>query len=175
MYLWKVDALVEDLRDDRVTQREQFKYYLTVILLWTLYLHLFVAATTLAMQEAMQPTDGVAVSHGASYGVSDAIGAILHLGITALGIFICHKMNGIGDGIGFIARMFCLSIPVLVRTAVFVPIPATILWHVINESVSAGWLAPEVRIVLSIVTPPLIHTVAMYAYLATKIRKVSAL
>lgn len=172
MYLWKVDALVEDLRDDRVTQREQFKYYLTVILLWSLYLHLFVAMTTLAMEVAM---DGTAVPYNASYRVSDAIGAVLHLGITALGIFICHKMNNIGDGMGFITRMFCLSIPVLVRTAVFVPIPATILWHVINESVSAGWLAPEVRIVLSIVTPPLIHTVAMYAYLAAKIRKVSAL
>ena len=28
MYLWKVDRLVEDFKSEKVTQKEQFKYFL---------------------------------------------------------------------------------------------------------------------------------------------------
>lgn len=171
MYLWKVDALVEDLRDDRVTQREQFKYYLTVILLWTVGAHMSWLAATVAQ----------AAGVNMSYGVFDAIGVALSLGVTVLGIFVCHKMNGIGDGTGFITRMICLSVPVLIRTAVFVGLPTNVLWAITQAIFSSDSPAldasdaQDARVVLLIVTPTLLHGVALYAYLATKIRKVAAL
>ena len=41
MYWLSVSKLAEDLREGRVDQKEQFKYYLATFILWNIFVQLF--------------------------------------------------------------------------------------------------------------------------------------
>lgn len=101
MYLWKVDHLAADLRNDYVSQKEQFKYMLV-----------FTLINTLAM---------VAIAFGSS-GMSSsllAVDMVVTLTITAAGISYCYHRNRKADNRDLIVRFICLGLPVTVRIIVF--------------------------------------------------------
>ncbi len=82
MYFWNVQALVQELKDRAVPERDKFYYYLlTVIMI------------------LMQPiTEDVNI-----------YAKVFRLAITIWGTWSCYQINKSGDNYSFIERMFCLS------------------------------------------------------------------
>ncbi len=103
MYFWKVNALVEDLKNQRVSQRQKMYYYLadTVLAFIAIYTGSLVAS---------KPN------------VLTAIEFLLGLSITVTGVLLCYEANRQGDDAEFIDRMVCLSWPIMVRLIVIMPI-----------------------------------------------------
>lgn len=102
MYIWKVEPLVDDLKNERVTQREQFKYILTVLVL-----------TTLA-------TDPI-LYIGSVYSLNDSVATILMVIVSIWGLWLMSKYNS--DGKDFILRFCTLGLPLGVRFFVwFIPL-----------------------------------------------------
>jgi len=104
MYFWNVNALVDDLKHDRVTQKEQFKYYL-----------LFSIVTVIFMDPYFYD--------GSTYNIYDLLNSILSVLITAFGTYYCFKINSSGDNKDFIVRMILLGLPIAIRAVViFIPL-----------------------------------------------------
>lgn len=99
MYLWNIDALVQDFKAGNVTQKEQFKYMLLC---------------TIAMTLASDPLLHI----GSSYNHYDMISTVLVLGLSIVGIFWCYKINTAGDNKDFITRVTCIGLPAIVRVMV---------------------------------------------------------
>ncbi len=160
MYLWKTDLLVKDFKEGKVSQLEQMKYLLAYTLLVYLSLELFF----LSWSDVAVP-----------YGIVDAASGILGIGIAVAGILGCYLINREADNRDFILRMMCLGIPILFRIVVIIAIPASLLAAIVEaiirgpELLETGELHPAGGLVLDVVI-----TTAYYAYLAMKIRKVSA-
>jgi len=104
MYFWKVDDLVADFRENKVTAKEEVKY----MICWCCI------ASLVSWSEMTVPTQ---------YNVFDFAGFYFSCFLSVLGVYICYKINSAGDGKDFIVRIICISIPVLIRIVVFyVPI-----------------------------------------------------
>ncbi len=98
MYWWKVSKLAEDFRQDRVDEKERFKYLLASAIVagsgaqlvsyfgWGKVLHIITAA-------AMVP-------------------------ITIIETMQCFRTNRSGDNSDFIGRMVCLSWPISIKVLV---------------------------------------------------------
>ena len=99
MYFWKVDDLVEDFRNDRVTQKEEFKYLLATSILG------LIVYDTYFFDEYQ-------------YTYYDTVTSIVFLFITIAGIYYCYKKNEMGDNKDYIVRMTCLGFPIWVRLLV---------------------------------------------------------
>jgi hypothetical protein len=156
MYLWKVDSLVEDFKSGRVSQKEEFKYMLISVIV---------------MVFASDPVLHI----GYSYNYYDAIGSVVTLGISMLGIYYCYKINSSGDNKDFVVRVMCIGLPVVVRVlAVMIPVFSVvgILEAVIfyPKSLAEG-LLKNTPIQVAFV---LVFMVAYYWYLSTKIKAVSS-
>ncbi|MDH5601353.1 MAG: hypothetical protein OEY78_08635 [Gammaproteobacteria bacterium] len=100
MYFWKVDQLVEDFRNDNVTQKEQFHYIL-----------LFTILTILGSDPALYIDF--------TYHINDLYMSILLLTVNICGVFYLYIKNSTGDNKDFLPRVICLGLPVLIRTIVF--------------------------------------------------------
>ena len=96
MYFWKIDKLVEDLREDRVTQKEEFKY-----LLFNAFI--FSVAT------------GSFFEGSIVYGFYDVLYSMLYPLIACVGLYFCYTANARGDGQQFLKRIVCLLCPVTIR------------------------------------------------------------
>jgi hypothetical protein len=95
MYWWNVSKLAEDFQQDRVNEKERFKYYLATSIVaggvsqlvwflgWAKPLHLITAAVILP--------------------------------VTIIGIALRYRANRGNDNADFIARMVCLSWPIGIR------------------------------------------------------------
>ena len=94
MYIWKVEPLVEDLKNNNVTQSEQFKYLLVIIIL-----------TTLASDPILYI--------GSSYSQNDSIATILMLAVSIWGLWLLGRANT--DGKDLVLRFCTLGLPVGVR------------------------------------------------------------
>jgi hypothetical protein len=104
MYFWKVDSLVSDLKQNKVTQKEEFKYIL-----------LYGILTTLATNQYFM-TD---VSHN----LYDDIISILSLLVLIIGTYYCYTINSKGDNKDFIVRFILIGLPIVIRLIViFIPI-----------------------------------------------------
>jgi len=99
MYLWKVDLLVEDFKNNKVNQIEQFKYMM-----------LF----SIVMILVTDPS----VYISASYNLFDFINTLFASLLTVWGVYYCYKINAKGDNTDFIVRVMCLGLPVGIRVAV---------------------------------------------------------
>jgi uncharacterized membrane protein YfcA len=95
MYWFSVRKLADDLREGRVNEYEQFKYYLAT----------FVAVNVL-------------VYFGGSSSMDDLASTALNVCVTILGIIVCYRVNKRGDNTDFVNRMICLSWPAGVQAAV---------------------------------------------------------
>ena len=101
MYIWKIEALVEDFKANRVTQREKMKYCLLSSVIALVVLHL--------PYEAHSPT-------------LHTIEFLISVAITIGGILLCFKANQSGDDEEFIDRVICLGLPITIRLVVlFIP------------------------------------------------------
>ena len=100
MYFWKVDKLVEDFRNNDVTQKEQFKYIL-----------LFTISTILASDPALHIDS--------TYHINDLYMSILLVMDNIGGVFYLYNKNSTGDNKDFLPRVICLGLPVVIRTIVF--------------------------------------------------------
>ncbi len=85
MYFWNINALVKDLREDKVSEKEKLKYYLFISIL------------------------GVALPH------SIDLFTILDIGVLIIGTYLCYEVNSKGDNRYFIDRMICLGVPLSLR------------------------------------------------------------
>lgn len=155
MYLWKVDALVEDFKLEKVSQKEEFKYMLIF---------------TILMSFAGDPLFQI----NSSYNLYDSILSIAVLCISILGTYFCFKINTSGDNKNFIARIICIGLPSMIRVSVFF-IPIVI----IASFIEVFFIYPEIieeenteTTILEILVISL-FIATYYWYLSTKISSVS--
>jgi len=111
MYLWNVKALAQDLKEDKVTEKEKMKYFLVTMLL-AIFLN------------SGSSSDGSTWFKWANY--------IVTFGLTFGGVIWCYNANQRGGNKDFVIRFICLSIPVYVR--MFVPIIVLIIIGVVIDS-----------------------------------------
>jgi hypothetical protein len=96
MYIWKISPLIDELKTQNLSQKEQFKYFLTY--------SLFMVLST-------EPS----LYADFNYVFYDTIDTFVASLITVLGIVYCYKINEKGDGKDFILRFITLGIPISVR------------------------------------------------------------
>ena len=155
MYLWKVDSLVEDFKSGKVTQKEEFKYYLLFIL----------TVTCLTA-----PVFGKS-----SFNYFDVIALVAMLGITTYGVYYCYKINASGDNRDFIARITCLGLPIIIRLLVIL-IPIALVWGAIKTFYNPTGLDIKTSgATLFEVVFASIDSAIYYWYLSIKIKAVSPL
>lgn len=148
MYFWKVNALAEDLKNRRVTQRQKMQYYL---------------ANTLLYLSSVYITGLIAVKPNLLTGINILLG----LAITAGGILLCYKANSQGDDEEFIDRMVCLSWPISMRMiVVLIPI------YIASALIFAGNTSqPELNIADVAIT--VVYSIYFYKWLHTCLLKIS--
>jgi len=96
MYIWKVSPLIEQLKYESLSQKEQLKYFLTYSVLMIL------------------ATDPL-LSVGLEYGLYDAINTATMSILTIIGVVYCYKVNKSIDDKDFILRFVTLGLPIVVR------------------------------------------------------------
>lgn len=74
MYIWKVNSLIEELRENKVSQKEQFKFALT-----------FTVLTVLV-------TDPM-LTGALEYTSLDTISTRIMMVITIFGVMLCYNIN----------------------------------------------------------------------------------
>ena len=99
MYFWKTGSLVEDLKNNEVTERNFKNYYLASSLLMMISYYLAMTA----------PPENMTMM---------LIEAISSIGITVFGIGFVFKCNGGDSGSNFINKALCLSFPLMVKVFV---------------------------------------------------------
>jgi hypothetical protein len=90
MYWLNTNKLAVDLREGRVDEKEQFKYYLATFIAWNIGLPLFVL-------------------YGAPFGVESLLSIGAGFIIAIIGIMLCYRANRSGDNKDFVPRMICLN------------------------------------------------------------------
>jgi len=121
MYWWNYRKLAEDLRENRVDERERFKYFLATFIGWNIAVQLF----------SYSPSP---------FSIPRFVVVAVCVIIAIIGIAFCYRANKRGDNVDLLARMICLSLPVGVQWASFLTILA--LTMSIIESVPAAVLGP---------------------------------
>jgi hypothetical protein len=96
MYLWKIDSLVNDFKEGKVTQKEEFKYILLFGIMFT-----FLTSKFLYIDDI--------------YNIYDTINSISILIITIIGTYYCYLVNSKGDNKDFMIRYMIIGLPVGIR------------------------------------------------------------
>lgn len=157
MYFWKVDSLVDDFKQNKVTQKEEFKYILLFSILTLLSTNSF-------------------VSIDSTYNFYDTLDLILLIIITVAGIYYCFKINSDGDNKDFMVRFISIGLPVVVRVlAIAIPIfiiSAMIesLFFITSEEMESD----SCESTLSLVVLTSLIMIGYYWYLSKKIKDVSS-
>jgi hypothetical protein len=156
MYIWKVSPLIEQLKSEGLSQKEQLKYFLT-----------FSVLTVLA-------TDPL-LSVGLEYSIYDTINTITTSLLTILGVVYCYKINKSIDDKDFILRFVTLGLPIVVRL-IALAIVIGIIFGVIAASLSDTSIIEDsetfqTTIVDVVMTSTLL--VIYYAYFANKLKTLS--
>lgn len=99
MYFWDIKSLASDLKENRLTQKEQLKYYL-----------FFMLAEVVILDLNTDSSFSTPTLNWIAFG--------LEFIITLLGILWCYKTNRQGDNKDFIIRMICLGLPIGIRILV---------------------------------------------------------
>jgi len=96
MYLWNTKALAKKLKERTLSESDKFKYYIVVVILYTILL--------------MLPT------RGESTNTTDSlIGILIAILAIFFGSYICYKVNKSGDNVNFVERFICLSLPIAIK------------------------------------------------------------
>ncbi|MBU2869182.1 hypothetical protein [Colwellia sp. E2M01] len=147
MHIWKVSPLIEELKTNGLSQKEQLKYFLT-------YSILMVLATDPLLYFDFE------------YVVFDAIDSVVVTAITIIGILYCYKINEEADGNDFILRFITLGLPITMRFIVLVIIVSFVYYFFIDSSDPEVITTTLIDVVLSA-----IFMSAYYYYFATKLKK----
>lgn len=118
MYFWRVNSLVEDFRNDKVTEKEKLKYMI-----------LFGIVVAIISDPIMWIDS--------KYSIMDTINLIVMIVTTTLGTYYCYSKNKSGDNKDFITRFMCLGLPVGLRLFVFA-LPVFIIVGVIEIKYGIG-------------------------------------
>lgn len=158
MYFWHVNNLVEDFRNDKVSEKEKLKY--------TILLGIVVAI----ISDPIMWIDSI-------YSTMDTINLITMIVATTLGTYYCYAKNKSGDKKDFITRFICLGLPVGVRLFVFT-LPVFILVGVIESEYGIGKqinkLGKEVYFTtINQVIVAFLFEIIYFAYLGKKLNEIS--
>ena len=118
MYIWKIEPLIDDLKNNNLSQKEQLKY-------------------TLVFSILMLISSDPVFSVGVQYSTMDTISSFILLIMTIGGLLLCYRNNAKADNKDFILRFFTLGLPITVRfiTIIFpVAIVAGILEAALDPS-----------------------------------------
>ena len=156
MYIWKVSPLIEQLKSESLSQKEQFKYFLTYSILMVL------------------ATDPL-LSVGLEYSIYDTINTLVMSLLTIGGIVYCYKINKSIDDKDFILRLVTLGLPIIVRLIALVLVIG-IIYGIIDASISDTSSLEEsetfqTTIVDVVITS--ILSVIYYVYFASKLKSLS--
>ncbi len=113
MYIWKISPLIEQLKSDGLSQKEQLKYFLT-------YSVLMIIATDPLL------------SVGLVYGFYDAVNTASMSILTIVGVIYCYKVNKSIDDKDFILRFVTIGLPITLRLLALL-IVVGILFGVVDE------------------------------------------
>ncbi len=97
MYLWRTDQLVQDLKANKVTEREQFKYLLVTTLLYLALLYMYKYAS---MPRTL---------------LSFLQGDVMIIAGMIIPLFVSYKTNKSGDGRDFIVRYIAIGVPLSIK------------------------------------------------------------
>jgi hypothetical protein len=152
MYLWKIDSLVNDFKEGKVTQKEEFKYLLFYIIISILF-----------MDKVLYIDD--------VYNIYDTINSIAMFIITIIGTYYCYLVNSKGDNKDFMVRY--ISIGLLVGIRIF------LIAFLLGIVYSSLFMTPEElesdsyeTTILLLIFSSLVE-IAYFWYLSKKIRDVS--
>ena len=116
MYFWSIKKLTTDLKDNKISEKEKFKYFLTLVILELILINLIVYT----WQEI---------------NTANLINSLITFVGFILAVTIIYKKNKKGDNKNYIERYVCLSLPAAVRAFVYSLIAAfifgiigTIVW-----------------------------------------------
>ena len=159
MYYWNLSKLVLELKAGTITEAQKFRYLMFSMITVTLI------------------SDPI-MFVGSRYNTLDAIGLILNLLISTLGMYYCFLQNRRGDNIDFITRFVCLSIPITVRLLIIF-FPLAIFFaslEIAFELIFKGRLLSEINDSTTLGRSLMIWVslITYYAYLGKWIRLVSA-
>ena len=96
MYFWKIDKLIQDIKDEKVTEKENVKYFIVSVLLYSVFSN---PLLTMDMENDLL----------------DVIAAVISVLTFVIGTYYIYTINKKGDNKNFITRYFCLSIPIGIR------------------------------------------------------------
>jgi hypothetical protein len=153
MYWWNVSKLAEDLTNDRVTERERFKYYL---------------ADAIVMNAVVQ----LVIYVGQPFTMWYALSSLAAVVISIVGIVLCYRVNKAGDDADFIERIVCLGWPVTIKLAVLfgvIMIVIAIVGEIMTQHYYMSSTGPEaLNELLS-----LVYEIVLYLMLYKYIKMVS--
>ncbi len=96
MYIWKVSPLIEQLKSDSLSQKEQLKYFITYSVIMVLATDPFLTV-------------------GLEYSIYDTMSTLVMSLLTVSGIVYCYNVNKSIDDKDFILRFVTLGLPIAVR------------------------------------------------------------
>ena len=117
MYIWNTQELVNDIANNRLTERQKFSYYIFYCLL-----------IAVILSELFMGMESTVVRDVPILWVDVIIGLI----ITYVGMLKCFKTNEAFDGKDSIARFMSIGIPIMIRITVFI-FAFAFVWALIAE------------------------------------------
>lgn len=118
MYFWNTTALVKDLREKRVTERDKYRYLVVFFVLS--------GAPLTALFGPPASGQGAAEIYSFLRYLGPAA-TIVNMLIQIGGVLLCYRENQKGDGQEFLSRYISLSLPVKIRLAVYLVLPLILL------------------------------------------------
>ncbi len=104
MYFWRTNQLAEDLKNNNVTEREKMRYFLALTIVAMIGFYL--TSLNLVLRNNN-------VSH-----VSSFVELVIGLLIATIGIRITFYSNKGNQGLDYLARVVCLSLPIIIKIVV---------------------------------------------------------
>lgn len=120
MYLWNVKKLSSDLKENKISEKEKMKYFMVMILIWTLMFSL----SALFPAQLTDKLNYLTVS-------------FFILVLTFFGLYSCYQANRDGDNKDFVGRFVCVSLPINIRLLV-IAVPISVAGGLLGAIFFAG-------------------------------------
>ena len=120
MYIWKTTELANEIKENTLTEKDWKQYYLVGTILMTISLYI-------PLLEARINTQSLIVE------------AVLMVVIAVIGINITFKTNQNNNGSNFVARIIALSLPIIIKSTVFL----VLFFIALGVVVEVAELSPE--------------------------------
>ena len=123
MHLWNINALTDELRTNKLSERQAFSYFLLI--------------------SAFQAASAFSTTDSHSFFAFDTLpfGSVVpYVWFVSeiVGLIVCFRINEQSDGRDFIRRFICLAVPSFTRTLVFCLPPIIIVTLIVGGVVPKG-------------------------------------